>query len=283
MKSIIALLPEGFNLVIGESFTGSDNEKIFVFEHVKSKKKLYAKLCSPMDIQQGFIWEILTPEALKELNVEESVNSEYYSGTGKVIEESVAEDDEQKRIREETEKFLEEQKKKNSQVTINLVSKGNQGEDVEELRAENEDLKNKLSIIASRKFSEKRAKLGAPDSITTPEELMAWEANKGNIDPTSRGSSGTLTLSGQGNSGSDVEFTDQKEMIEFLQRRKASGTLEEKREAKAVLDELWRKMLSGKAGKARNEGFDDLEDEGTPLLTKFHEEWKRRKKERSNQ
>ena len=106
MKSIIALLPEGFNLVIGESFTGSDNEKIFVFEHVKSKKKLYAKLCSPMDIQQGFIWEILTPEALKELNVEESVNSEYYSGTGKVIEESVAEDDEQKRIREETEEFI---------------------------------------------------------------------------------------------------------------------------------------------------------------------------------
>jgi len=289
MQKIKARIPEGFKMLVEESFQGVNQDRIFVFEHIKTKKKLYAKLCSLEDIKQGLIWEVLTPEQLKELKIEESVNSEYYEGKTYVVEES-GEDSNLWRPEEETleewkkrtgrkgnltKEQLEELTAKTGVVNINIGSQGNEGKSKEELESENEDLKNKLSIIAARRFEEKKKQLNAPASIKTVEELMAWQAEK-QADPTRRTSSGALSLEGQGNTGG-VEFENQQEMIDFLQRRKASGTAEEKREAKAVLDELWRKMLKGKE-KAGPEQKIDIEDEGTPLLTKFYEEWKKREK-----
>lgn len=275
-------VPKGFAIVVEESFQSLDGNQIFVFEHIASKKKLYCRLCSISDLKKGYIWEVLTPEALKELKIEESVNSEYYESKPYTVEESAGEDDEQERIRKETEEFMRKQKEKNSQVVINLVGKGSEGEgkSKEELETELEDYKNKLTIIAHREFERKKHTLGAPDWIKSPSDLKDWEENHGNIDPTTRRSSGTLTLEGQTSTGAGMAFADQAEMIQYLQRKIHSprSSPEEKREAQAVKDELWRKFLSGKKGKARNEGFDPIRDEGTPLFTKFYEEWKKREK-----
>lgn len=97
-------------------------------------------------------------------------------------------------------------------------------------------------------------------------------------DPTRKASSGTLTLSGQSNTGSGTEFASQAEMIEELQRREKSGkTAEIREESSKILNFLWTKMLKGKKGKARHEGFDDLQDEGEGLLEKFQKEYRKRR------
>jgi len=285
MQKIKAKLPIGFKLLVEESFTGANQEKIFVFEHIENKRKLYAKLCSPEDIKKGYIWEILTPEALKELKIEESVNSEYYSHTNYIVEESAGDDDEQERIRKETEEFMKKQKERNSQVVINLVS-GKQGEGEESLddvKSERDDLKAKLAIIAKKKYDKRKAEAlqrGAKEGqVDTLEKLMEWEKNPTYVDPTRRGSSGTLTLQGQSSTGS-LSFDTQLEMIQYLQRKIHSrrSSPEEKRECQLVKNELWRKFLKGKAGEAKDQGFKKIEDSGTPLLTKFYEEWRKREK-----
>lgn len=65
-------------------------------------------------------------------------------------------------------------------------------------------------------------------------------------DPTRRGSSGTLTLEGQGYSGGEG-YDSYEELIDDLRRRKASGkTAEERETASTILKELMRKTIAGK-------------------------------------
>lgn len=148
-----------------------------------------------------------------------------------------------------------------------------------ELKAENEDLKNKLSLIAQRRFNAKKKSLNAPDSIRTPEDLKDWEENRGNIDPTQRGSSGTLSLAGQTTDfGSGTAFESQTEMLAELQRRAHSGkTMAIREESSKILAFLWEKYLRGKKGKARHEAFEEMKDEGEGLIKKFQREYRKRK------
>lgn len=289
---IRAKVPEGFVMLIEESFIGANKSKIFVFENIKSKKRLYAKLCSPEDIKIGLVWEILDPEDLKELEIEESANIEYYIKE-RLIEESATGiepwnptsgesfEDYKRRMQgkqikgEITKKQLDDVLTAGGSVNIYLGGESkSEDNSKDELMQENEDLKNKISIIAKRKFDSKKKLLNAPEYIRTPEELMDWEKIRGNLDPTEKSSSGTLSLAGQTAGGSGMEFESQEEMIAELQRRKNSpkASPQEKREAKAILDALWLKSIKGKIQTG------ELKDEGTPLLTKFLEEWRKRRK-----
>jgi hypothetical protein len=51
-------------------------------------------------------------------------------------------------------------------------------QNAEQLAEENADLKGKLGLIAEKELEKKRKELGAPDTITTPEELLAFEKGK---------------------------------------------------------------------------------------------------------
>lgn len=92
-------------------------------------------------------------------------------------------------------------------------------------------------------FEEKIKSLGAPDTIKTMEELDAWEKDNkasGNVDPTRKPSSGSLTLAGQ-NAGREDGYDSHAIMVRDLRRRSHSANPEEAATAKSILKELFRK------------------------------------------
>src|SRR5271157_5284154 len=52
-----------------------------------------------------------------------------------------------------------------------------------DIAEENEDLKNKLAIIAEKQFEKKRKEVGAPDSVNTPEKLQGFIEAKKQLEP----------------------------------------------------------------------------------------------------
>ena len=114
-----------------------------------------------------------------------------------------------------------------------------------ELEEENEQLKEKLALIAENAFENKKRELGCRDpEITTPDQLKAWEKGKSNSED---GSAGSAPLSrGQITGGdSSVGWNSHEEMIEDLLRTKHNGNDEERKIAQRVLGELMLKSLRG--------------------------------------
>lgn len=92
-------------------------------------------------------------------------------------------------------------------------------------------------------FEAKKKKLGAPDTVKSMEELQEWvktkETSEG-ADPTSKPSSGTLTLEGQ-SAGGEEGYDSEAAMIYDLRKRSHNKDPEVAAEAKAILREMFRK------------------------------------------
>jgi hypothetical protein len=114
-----------------------------------------------------------------------------------------------------------------------------------ELEEENEQLKEKLALIAENAFENKKRELGCTDpEINTPDQLDAWRKGK---EDSEDGSAGCAPLSqGQITGGdSSVGWNSHEKMIEDLLRTKHNGNDEERKIAQRVLDELLLKSLRG--------------------------------------
>lgn len=159
-------------------------------------------------------------------------------------------------------------------------------EALEEKSKEHEDAITKLNMVANKEFEEKCRKLGAPNYIRTPEELAEWNEQLKNkahaerkADPHLQQSSGTLSLSSQHSNENDpTSYDSHEEMVDDLRRRASAGTELERREAKAILDELMRKDLEGiKEGRLRQQYEAKISKED-PLMSQINKEfWKRQK------
>lgn len=288
-KHIRAQIPSGWKMVVEESFNGLNGEKIFVFENDK-KQRLYAKLCEPEDLMKGLIWHILSPSELKALKIEESYNQSAYENY--YIEESAPEDlwDPEKESLQEYKNRTGRDPKRGSiskegiedltrgEVHIHLGNQGEGEEDIETLRAERDDLKNKLSLMAHQEMNRKIAalkKAGYTGRLETLEDVKNAEASF-DADPTRQGSSGTLSLEGN-IEGNSEGYDSVEEMIDDLHRRKASGDTPEEREtASKILTELLRKAISGKKQKDFKTHVEGKED---TTIKGMNEEWRKRRKE----
>jgi hypothetical protein len=151
-------------------------------------KKLYVRL-GKADEKGNLELMPLSKEELKEQNIEETeqiINNEYFDVD---IEESTPEfsDAETERVfREQQEKLkkksfnlndIEDAKraKEIAEKAIATLEKPDANEEIQRLKDEKEDYKSKLEIVAQMNLERKKRELGAPDSITTPDELIAYE------------------------------------------------------------------------------------------------------------
>ena len=140
--------------------------------------------------------------------------------------------------------------------------------ELEAERAIREDAEAKLKLAAQKLFADKKARLGCDDpNIKTPSQLKQWaEENVTNSSygepPVGRGSAGSLKLS-SAQLGEDVNqgFDSYEQMIETLTDKKLTGTPQEREEAKAILDEFWKKLDKGiQSGQIpRGKIFEDTE------------------------
>jgi len=123
---------------------------------------------------------------------------------------------------------------------------------------ERNKLKEDLLIASKALFENKREKLEnkygkIPDSIKdSPKAVMDWaekqkiyvqnkEARR-NADPIGKGSAGQVPLSLQSGSGGH-EFNSNEEMIDFLRRAENSRDSDEAKNAKLILDELFKHSM----------------------------------------
>lgn len=142
-------------------------------------------------------------------------------------------------------------------------------EELENERSEKESLELKVKLLAQKEFERKRERLGAPDNIKTISELREWQAENENsgykpsgLDlPLSQRAKGSLKLSSASDKRDDSGFLSHEEMVEFLTDKKLTGTPQEREEAKAILDELWKKLDKGiQSGQIpRGKIFEDIE------------------------
>jgi len=116
---------------------------------------------------------------------------------------------------------------------------------------EKEDFKQKLELLATKEFNEQKRKCGAPNSIETPNELLEWvrthkqaerEADPVGYNKKHNIGAGQATLSQQSGSG-EHEFDSKEEMIDFLRRAERSRDSEEAKNAKLILDDLFKHSM----------------------------------------
>jgi hypothetical protein len=136
-----------------------------------------------------------------------------------------------------------------------------ESEKSEDLEAENEDLRAKLEIIATKEFERKKSSLGCNDpDIQNPEQLLAWQKGKIQSEPT-RTPSGTMPLSKEQITGSSGKegFDTEQEMIADLKKREANGDVN----AKRILSLLYVKMARG----LRQKGIEwEIPEDAQPSL-----------------
>ncbi len=110
---------------------------------------------------------------------------------------------------------------------------------------EKDDYKAKLRIVGEQMLNDKKKALGAPDSISSPRELMEWEKEHANEDDSGtednvgHGSAGSVSLSDNQQIKPKKVFNSQKEMIDHLTEREAQGD----KEAGQILDKLTEKWM----------------------------------------
>ncbi len=124
-------------------------------------------------------------------------------------------------------------------------------EEIKRLKDEAEDYKGKLEMVAQMNLDRKRRELCAPDSIKTPEELMAYEKglkNSGNSPPSGSAPLNVYQL-GQGKLG----FETLEQMIQHLYDNPTPENQE-------ILRQLWTKTLKGTSQKKSFETQYPLED-----------------------
>jgi hypothetical protein len=268
--TIKAKLPKGFEIEVQESKNWLP-KGILVLVNDKNQR-LYVKIAKPEDILKGIIFEVLTPEECKELNIEETYNQEVYVKKRLYqVEESASEDSDSELWnpdKETIEEFKERTGKSKGKISAKGLEALSSGQvhihlNSEEKGKENfsekfgshmlETLKqrcleNNVEYIEPTDVSDVEALLSA---VGVAEKRAEREALR-KADPIGSGSSGQIPLSNQHEvRGSRKQtFSSHEEMVNFLAEVEKSGSEEEKKEAHEILNELWRKT----ANAIKNEG-----------------------------
>ena len=150
---------------------------------------------------------------------------------------------------------LAQEKLKNDKLADKIVRTNLSDPDKETLKEENEDLRNKLSLIAEKQFEKKRQEVGAPPEIDTPEKLQGFVAAKTKRETPS----GSAPLNRQQYGGGSEDsiwtrkFSSGEAMVKALEQvANDKSNLEESKKATFALKQLWAKNVqewkaSGKA------------------------------------
>jgi hypothetical protein len=224
----------------------------------KKGEKLFVK---PISHKNGFIELMpLTLKELKELNITVQESCINYDFDIEVQESTEFSNDEVQR------RFEEERRKKSQQIPLNSVSDAEKmkeiaekakeilarkGDNPEELKAENEDLRLKLEIIATKELDRRCQILGIPENSElrakireNPSILQGYE-QRVKEEMLSGGSEGSAPLNkfqlGQNAQG----FASMEDMIKDLRKKAKSFVPYEAEEAKRILDILWKKTVQG--------------------------------------
>jgi hypothetical protein len=140
----------------------------------------------------------------------------------------------------------------------------NNSEEVERLRSENEELAEKISLVAQKEFERKKKELGCTDdSIQDPESLLAWKKGK---ESTTGGQAagGSAPLNDKQQFGANDSFTKKqfnspKEMVDELKLRMHSDNPEVAAEARSIYEILLQKAIrQGGTGQSESVGLKEL-------------------------
>jgi hypothetical protein len=252
---------------------------IILLKNPKTNRKIYLQACSPQEIlSYGISFILLTKEMLWKngIQVEETYSlpifQKIYNEEGETGDyEEVTETQEQQGIyveesegepaskpetlwnptKESLEDFKERMKTKvpaGSYVQVKI-----EPEEIEQLRAERDDYRSKLELVAEKAFAKKKQELGCDDeNITSPSQLQAWQSGKEGRKETP---SGSASLQGQttGQYIDDKEggFDSYEDMMSHLQVVARNKTSPSGSTADKILNEFMRKSLdaSRKTGK----------------------------------
>lgn len=150
-------------------------------------------------------------------------------------------------------------------------------EDIETVKSERDTYKNMLDLVAQKEFEKKKAQLGAPDSITTVEELKAFSEGRKANQP-QKVPSGTVPWQTQQETANPQVFNSQEELIDNLRDRcSAQNPNKQDRDlAKAQLDALMIKCFKGQ--KDCNKPFDFTMPKEVSISDFMNSKYQRRKK-----
>jgi len=239
-----------FVLSIEESLISLKEHGILVLTNSKNQKLF----CKPISHENGFIeLKILSMKELGELGItvqESCINSDFDI---EVQESEFTNDEVQKR-------FEEERRKKSQQIPLNSVTDALKMKEIaekaqeilarkdaspEDLKAENEDLRAKLELIASKEL-ERRMEMWKIDPETrkaireNPERLKGYElARQENNPDFGSAPSGSAPLNAfQRGVDAQIGFENMKEMIDHLRKNPSAKN-------EAILKKLFEKMVQG--------------------------------------
>jgi len=163
-------------------------------------------------------------------------------------------------------------------IKVNIDSKQMEEliEEKKSVEEERDDLAEKLNLIAENAFEKKKRELGAPDDITTPEQLQGYElAKKGNVGNNQGGSAPLNSQYGQQNQG---EFSSMESLIDSLRDRSSANNknMVDRTIAKNQLDALMTKAVLGQRETNKPFSYSPKEgDKGT--LEMLKDKFERRK------
>lgn len=182
----------------------------------------------------------------------------------------------------------DEKEKREIEVTLNTDKIEEIVRKNENLQKENQNYREKLLLLAQKKFEEKKKQYNCPSNIETPEELKVWVATHSEAerraDPIGKGGIGQLSLDQQSGRRNRT-FNSQEELIDHL-RQQADRKNEEGARAKAIIDEIWRKSLSGQKQLKRGAGKVEYKGKIKPSGTEqglgefLAQEFRKRRKQR---
>jgi hypothetical protein len=235
-----------FNQKLSQEFS-LKNLNVLVWTNTKTHKNLYLKVGKRnKDAQIELI--PLDENELKDLHLEESltetVNGELFDLD---IQESVSEDSPVQPLHKFRSDDVNSMRLAKQMAEENLKKLEGKDSEKEALEAENEDLRSKIDLIAQKAFEKKKRELNAPDEVNTPEKLMGYEMAQKAKTPTSPQNSGCVPLSSQTPANQDSAYGSYEEMVDNIRDRASAQNpnLQDRTQAKAVLDKLMEKAFSG--------------------------------------
>jgi hypothetical protein len=160
----------------------------------------------------------------------------------------------------------------NLKVSVSSQEIENLIEQKKAIESERDQFKTQLETVKQSAFAEKKRQLGAPDSITTPEQLQGYEQALKINNPAP---SGQASLMGQyAQPQKTGTYANPESMIsDLLTKERYSQDRAEKAQSKAVLDEMTIKIVKG-AKEGQIKGFDFPKDES--ILDKLNDSYRKK-------
>ncbi len=185
--------------------------------------------------------------------------------------------DDMKRARDQAIAMLEKHGVKDSRTQESQSDNNEETETVEQLKQRLQERDELLNLIAQREFEKKRAQLGAPDTITTVEELKAYSEGKRANQPEKPIPMGNVPLDTQTPANPNQGFGSYPEMIDSLRDLSSAQNpdIKQRQAAKATLDKLMEKAFAGQ--KEAQKPFSMEMDKETSLRDLLNQKYQRRK------